>query len=256
MNVLFTDTFGTGETVVLVHGWAMNSMVWRDFALALAKTYKVICVDLPGHGHSRSIADFNLDTIAQLLADKVKDKPCIWLGWSLGAEIVLHFAHRYPEKVRKLILLAGTPCFVHKPGWPGVNKTVLEQFSATLSDSVNRTVLRFLTLQSQGLPEAKILLRQLQAAVIGNGLPDQGSLQAGLKILVEADLRPELSRITMPILVILGEKDILIPYVIAEKLTKLNPNLATYSVDTAGHMPFLSHQNDIVKRINQFIEIH
>ena len=58
MSKIHIETFGTGQPIVLVHGWAMHTGIWRDFAITLSNFYRVICVDLPGHGRSEAIADF------------------------------------------------------------------------------------------------------------------------------------------------------------------------------------------------------
>ena len=50
MVKIYQYSIGQGPTIVLVHGWAMHSGIWQDFAEQLAKQYQVICLDLPGHG--------------------------------------------------------------------------------------------------------------------------------------------------------------------------------------------------------------
>ena len=52
MTKIHTETYGLGKPIVLVHGWAMHSGIWRLFARELAKHYQVTLIDLPGHGRS------------------------------------------------------------------------------------------------------------------------------------------------------------------------------------------------------------
>ncbi len=154
MSELHLEIYGQGQTIVMVHGWGMHSGVWRDFAQKLAKTHRVVCVDLPGHGRSAAIEPFTLPVIATQLAQNIESEPCCWLGWSLGGLIVLEIARLYPEKVNSLILLAASPCFVKQEGWPGIDPKMLETFTANLITDPAMTLMRFLALQLYGLEHA------------------------------------------------------------------------------------------------------
>lgn len=159
---LHVEVFGTGMTVVLVHGWAMHSGIWRDFAKRLAENFRVICVDLPGHGRSGTVQPYNLQKISEALLKAVPEGPCCWLGWSLGASVVLDLAHRFPDRVDSLILLAGNPSFVAGGDWPGMPVDLLEAFAKNLKNSCQPTLLRFLRLQVQGLPDSRAVLTKIK----------------------------------------------------------------------------------------------
>ena len=88
MTKIYTEIFGSGKPIVLVHGWAMHSGIWRAFAQELATHYKVTLVDLPGHGRSVAMSPFTLESVSKALVDAMPDEPCCWLGWSLGAAVV------------------------------------------------------------------------------------------------------------------------------------------------------------------------
>ncbi len=121
MTKIHQQTYGKGKSIVMVHGWAMHSGIWRDFAQQLAQDYQVTCIDLPGHGRSERIDSFTLDRISETLVNAVSNESSCWLGWSLGATVVLDLARRYPERVNSLILLAGNPAFIQSAHWPGMN---------------------------------------------------------------------------------------------------------------------------------------
>ncbi|MDO9423319.1 MAG: alpha/beta fold hydrolase, partial [Methylobacter sp.] len=117
MTTIHLETFGKGKSIVLVHGWAMHTGIWREFARQLARNYQVICVDLPGHGQSEAIDPFTLERISAELVKVIPESSC-WLGWSFGATVVLDIAARYPERVSALVFLAGNPSFVGAtPSW-------------------------------------------------------------------------------------------------------------------------------------------
>jgi pimeloyl-[acyl-carrier protein] methyl ester esterase len=254
MIKLHSETFGQGTPVVLVHGWAMHSGVWRDFARALARHCQVTCVDLPGHGRSGKISPFALEQISAALAASLPEQPCCWLGWSLGATVVLDIAERFPGRVSSLALLAGNPLFVQTETWPGMEARLLDAFADGVSENCQATLLRFLSLQVNGLANCKVLLKELKASVFECDAPDQQTLLGGLEILKKLDLRPAFSRLTCPVSVILGGKDLLIPASIADQLPQLNANCEVHILDASGHVPFLSHQQEVLAIVSRFLD--
>ncbi len=250
---LHQQTFGTGKSIVLVHGWAMHSGIWHDFAMQLAQHYQVTCIDLPGHGHSDNLDDFTLEQVADALVAAVADEQICWLGWSLGATVVLDIAHRYPERVNSLVLLAGNPHFTGTEQWPGMKVDLLEAFAKQLSVDGTTTLLRFLSLQVAQLPDYKMLLKTLKTAIMARAMPNLDTLQGGLAILKQADLRPALAAARMPILVLLGTRDTLVPIAVGEAIKALAPTIQVTIIDKAGHVPFLSHPQIVLEAITEFM---
>ena len=264
--MLYSETYGTGKPITLVHGWAMHSGIWRGFAQQLAQYYQVTCIDLPAHGRRdamlrvstldakhRVSTPFTLKNVSDALVNSLPETPSCWLGWSLGATITLDIAQRYPERVSSLILLAGNPLFVGADDWAGVKPSVLDAFSANLTADCQATLLRFLALQVNGLPNGKQLLKDLKAAVMECPPPDNNSLQGGLEILKNTDLRAVLAELKIPVSVILGDKDTLVPIAVAEQLSQLGiapPRI----IKGAGHVPFLSHPQELLTLIGDVMD--
>jgi len=254
MIKLHQQTFGTGKSIVLVHGWAMHSGIWHDFAMQLAEHYQVTCIDLPGHGHSDSLAKFTLEHVVDALVANVADEHSCWLGWSLGATVVMEIARRYPERVNSLVLLAGNPHFTSTEQWPGMKVDLLEAFAEQLSLDTPATLLRFLSLQVAQLPDYKILLKNLKLAIKARATPNFDTLQGGLAILKQADLRSALSAAQMPILVLLGTRDTLVSIEVGGAIKELAPAVQVTIIDKAGHVPFLSHPQVVIETIANFMD--
>ncbi len=256
MPKLYSETYGSGKPITLVHGWAMHSGIWRDFAQSLAEHYQVTCIDLPAHGRSDRLDQFNLENVSDALINALPETPSCWLGWSLGATIVLDIAHRYPERVNSLILVAGNPLFVGSEHWAGVKSSVLDNFATSLTADCQATLLRFLALQVNGLPNSKQLLKELKAAVMECPPPDNDSLQGGLEILKHTDLRAVLAQLNIPVSVILGDKDTLVPVAVGQQMQQLLTQLELTILNGAGHVAFLSHAQQLQTLICRLMDNH
>ncbi|MGR9115695.1 MAG: pimeloyl-ACP methyl ester esterase BioH [Gammaproteobacteria bacterium] len=254
MSHIHIETYGTGRPVVLVHGWAMHTGIWRGFARLLAKRYRVLCVDLPGHGRSGKTDNFSLSVICEQLARQLPDQPCHWLGWSLGGTVVLEMARSYPDRVASVILLASNPRFIKDQAWPGMKETVMDDFADNLAADCRSTLLRFLSLQIKGLPDFKAISKRLRQAVQECNPPDTDTLSGGLAVLKQADLRPALAAIDMPVAAVLGGRDTLVPVEVGAAMQTLNPALHLDIIDQSGHVPFLSHEQRVLDAIADFLE--
>ena len=249
------ESFGAGPKLVLVHGWAMHSGVWRDFAERLAERVRVSMIDLPGHGSSGGIEDFSLNSVAAALAEAAPAE-AHWLGWSLGALIALKISELHPERVRSVILMAGSPRFVAAPDWPGLEPAWLAQIATNLEADFLGTLKRFIGLQTFGLDNARALARHIEARLAERPPPEPGALRGGLRILQETDLRSALRRSTGPRLAVLGAHDRLVPKAVASKLQALTPGIETQVLEAAAHLPFATHPHDTAALILDFIHRH
>lgn len=246
------QVYGEGEPIVLVHGWAMHSGIWRDFAEQLAQTRRVVCIDLPGHGLSAETSEFTLESVCEQLSEIVDSKAC-WIGWSLGGSVALAMARLFPEVVASVVLLASNPCFVGNADWPGMPENQLDLFAENLSADCESTLLRFLSLQINGLPEFRKLSKKLSAVLRESRMPTAKTLQDGLAVLKQADLRPTLAELRVPVAAMLGEKDTLVPVVLGEAMQAINPDLHLTVIKNAGHAPFLSHRLELIDSLNEFL---
>jgi pimeloyl-[acyl-carrier protein] methyl ester esterase len=251
---LAMDVRGEGETIVLLHGWGMHSGIWQDLAASLSEQFRVVCIDLPGHGHSAAGCPLTLDAVVAQMLSQV-DGVAHWLGWSLGASIMMRLLARAPERVKSVVLLSASPAFVSQPGWlHGINASVLSRFAQELQDDYKKTLQRFLALQTLSSDAAKVTLKQLRDSLFDRSAPDSKTLQQGLDILMHADLRDDIAASQKPCLVVLGQHDQLVPVSVAEFYHALTCRPQVAVIDGAGHAPFLSHPMQTLEQIVPFIK--
>ncbi len=244
---------GKGPNLVLIHGWAMSPLVWQEWLLDLAKSYRVICVELPGHGDSDYRERWQMNELLEAMAEQLPDS-CSVLGWSLGGMVALAYAGAYPQRVNKLLMLASSPKFVQSDDWQcATTNSAFDAFSLGIKDKPAMTIKRFIKLQTQGVEQSKEMNAFLRGLVKTNVDDSHEGLVSGLDILRTNDLRGVLKSLTCRILMVLGKKDQLVPVEAGQRSMSLNPNIDLCVINNASHVPFLSHPLQVSQAIDRFM---
>ena len=249
------EVMGHGPAVVLLHGWSMHSGVWHAFAKQLAQFYQVYLVDLPGHGYSEWQEEgLTLDKWLPNLMPQLPEVAA-YLGWSLGGNIALAIAHRYPARVRCISLIASNPCFVKQADWSvAVDEAVFEDFHRDLLvDSVS-TLKRFVLLQLAGSQQGRRHIATISKQLQCRPVAQLAALQAGLVGLITWDMRQILQSLSCPRLLLLGQHDKLVPVALAKEITGWQSRIEVNVIDGAGHMPFISHPNESLRVLNHWLK--
>ena len=116
-TINYTDV-GTGKSIVLIHGFTESLKIWTGFATQLSKKYRVITLDLPGHGKSDCLAKVHsMELMAEVvfaLLKRIRAGKCMMAGHSMGGYVTLAFAGKYPGMLRGLTLFH-SHCFADTP---------------------------------------------------------------------------------------------------------------------------------------------
>ena len=241
MNDIWWQSRGEGKRdLVLLHGWGLNAEVWDCIIEPLSAHFTLHLVDLPGFGRSQGFGAMSLEAMAEAVLAGAPER-AIWLGWSLGGLVASQIALAHPQRVQALVTVASSPCFSEQDGWPGIKVSVLSGFQQQLSEDFQRTVERFLALQTLGTETARQDARKLKSAVLALPMPDSAVLNGGLEILKTVDLRQSLTQLPMPFLRLYGRLDGLVPRKIVAQLDALWPTSHSLVIDKAAHAPFISH---------------
>lgn len=248
------DVRGDGVNLVVLHGWGVNSSVFSALHSALSE-YRVHYVDLPGFGLSQTIDGGLQEWVAALVA--VLPDNAIWLGWSLGGLVAKQAAMSYPNKVRALVTVASSPCFMAREldAWPGIAPQVLEQFATQLSTNLPKTLDRFLAIQAMGSDTMKQDLAELKQLLLDKPLPQTQALEQGLAMLAQVDLRQELDKITQPWLRFWGRLDGLVPQRIQTQLPR-GAQIEDVVQHKASHAPFISHKDEFLEHLLNWLAKH
>ncbi|HEX6734803.1 MAG TPA: alpha/beta fold hydrolase, partial [Azonexus sp.] len=152
----------------ILPGWGLGRGPLQATAEALGGTL----LDLPGYGETPAESDF--DTAVTQIAERLPPGATL-AGWSLGALLALAVAARNPDKVGKLLLIAGTASFTQRNGWPdAMPPAVLDDFTAAVAADAAPTLRQFVAGFNRGDARARPVSAELlrlasppSAAVLG-----------------------------------------------------------------------------------------
>lgn len=167
----------------------------------------------------------------------------IAVGWSYGGLKAIQLAAENPKDYKALILISSSPCFGQRPDWPGIHQMQQKRFLKKLNGPQNEFINYYLKLVSHPNPGVLSLRRPI----------DIMKVKSQIDRLFTADLRSEFAALRIPILIIHGEHDAIVPCDTARCLKKLNSQAKIMLIKDAGHAPFMSHQSDIKKVIHDFL---
>lgn len=189
--------------LVLAHGFTQNTGCWGPFADLLANHHSVILVDGPGHGRcDPEHDDADLWRAARLLTEA--GGRGVYLGYSMGGRTALHAALAHPELVEALILIGATPGLRHQR-----ERAERRQADDELAQRLLTIGLEAFLDQWLSLPLFAGLDGEAAARPARLGNRPEG-LAASLRHCGtggQDDLWPRLGELTMPVLLVVGDRD-------------------------------------------------
>ncbi|PPC94470.1 MAG: pimeloyl-[acyl-carrier protein] methyl ester esterase [Methylotenera sp.] len=251
---IYIESIGAGPNLVFLHGWGMHSAVWHPVIKRLSKHFTLHLVDLPGMGLSRPTEPYHLHILADKISEMLPANADI-VGWSLGGLVAMRIALDKPDLVRRLVLMSTTPNFVNKHDWDaGIAPDVFRNFAENVDADYHNTMTQFLTLQCMGAKDARATVKLLRKKFAERPVPTSQTLHRALNILLDTDLRNEVDRLRKPTLLIHGDRDTLAPVQAAHWMMQNLPMGYLRVIAGASHAPFLSHQEQFVEALIQFLE--
>ena len=238
----------------------MVGVCHREYGWIQLKDYlekiKIYLIDLPGMGSSKMIYPYSIEKILEEI-NAIAEEQISIMGWSLGGQLAIEYQNKYRKKVKQLILVSTTPCFVNNNNWNyGVERKVFDNFSSSVLHDWNSAMRKFFNLQLIGAKDRKNILAKLENYFLNKKSPSIEALGKGLRFLIDNDYRDKLKRIKIPVLILSGNKDKLIPLKASEFLNDNILNSRLKIIDGATHIPFMSHQEIFIQHVSEFMKIN
>ncbi len=250
VKVRFSDK-GKGRVVVLLHGFLESLEVFEELASRLSKTFRVISIDLPGHGQTPSVGYIHsMELMAQCVKavmDSLHLRKYVVVGHSMGGYVALAYTELFPQHVKGL-------CLFHSTAMPDSDERKRDR--ERVAEIVMKDHKEFVSglIPKLFAPQNLTLLRDEVglAKKIALNTPKEG-IVAALRGMKERPLREMiLKKAQCPVLFIIGKKDVILAWENLLLLTSL-PKRSYYIVlEHAGHMGFYEAPQETFKALRKF----
>jgi pimeloyl-ACP methyl ester carboxylesterase len=242
---LHSSSHGTGpQTVILVHGWTCDDTTWEAQVPALSKQYRVLTLDLPGHGKSGSPKDgiFSMELFAravEAVRSEAKAEKVVLVGHSMGTPVVVQHARMFPQHTAALVFVDGllrigrdvpiarnSQQYVGAEGLKARETMVRGMFSASTTSAMQTHILNMML----GSPEATAV----------------GSLKATWEIPT-----PEYETVNVPVLALYADHSGLAD---REFMKKTYPNMRYVEIPGTGHFLMMEKPDEFNRHLLDFLK--
>ncbi|MDD2851515.1 MAG: alpha/beta hydrolase [Desulfuromonadaceae bacterium] len=256
---LWYEESGSGCSVILLHGWCMDSSVWKYQQSALSQLFKVLAPDLRGHGRSCGVtADVNFDCCAEDLIDFCESldlRNIVLVGWSMGGQVAIRTAVDLTNRVAGMVLISATPCFTASSDFPyGLSRTEVDGMRLKLLRSTQRAVSGFhARLFEPDEFESVTQKSEVMTLLSEITVPDTSAAVAALDALAGTDMRPLLDVLSSPVLIVNGEQDRICLPQASDYLKEHISGARQLVFKRCGHAPFLTHSTECNSELVRFL---
>lgn len=248
----FSDS-GKGDVIVLVHGFLESMQVWDDFEDELDKEFRVIRIDLPGHGKSSVLDETHT---MEMFAEEIKNileivevKKILLVGHSMGGYASLAFAEKYPQYLKGLVLF-------HSHAAADSHEVTAKR--DILIKAVENDHLGFIKsfipelFAPEKLQSCKKEVEQITKQALKT--PKEGVLAAIRGMRDRKDRVAIMQKLNIPVLYIVGKHDIKVPADILESQVDNSDNAVAVVLEDCGHMGFVEDKEETLAIIRDFAE--
>ena len=253
------ETYGDGDPLLLIMGLGMPGAVWIP-SLPLLPGFKCIYFDNRGTGTSDrpdlpyTVRDMAEDAIA-ILDDLHLPKAHVY-GMSMGGMIAQELALNHPERVKKLVLgctWAGGPT-VRLPAPETMAKLIQGATMLRTDREKGIDILLPVLLPPEFIGAHPEVRAMIMAGLAGGQVAPLETVQLAVLALMQFNAHDRLPGVKCPVLIVHGEKDVLIPPENAAILKSRIPHAEVYRIPNAGHAYPITNLLDVHQRIVAFLQ--
>ncbi len=253
IDVIYSDQ-GEGPCIVLLHGYLETRKIWDNFVKDFPTGYRLIAIDLPGHGDSGTWgSQHKMDDLANSVNSVLKAEKLekvFLVGHSMGGYVVMAFAHLFPESLLGYSLLHST-CFADSEE----KKLNREREISLVHCHKKKQIINV------NIPKAfaEDNLERLEAEVEhARNIAHVNQEEGIVAILNGMKDRPDRTSVlqdpALPLLLIGGLKDNYIPEEVFETLVSLAPHAKVLRLPQSGHMGFIEEPESVARALVEMVE--
>ena len=251
---IFYSDVGKGKTIVLLHGYLESAEIWNSFAKSLAKKYRVLSFDIPGHGKSEIISEYHtmevLSSAISKALKKLEVKKCFMIGHSMGGYITLMFNKLYPEQLSGFSLFHSHP-FADTEETKNKRTREINLVKDGKKDLISKVNIPN-AFADENLEKFK---KKVDSAIqIALNIPAEGIIANLHAMINRPDLSESLANTKLPFLFIVGEKDNYIDINSVVPKVKLPKHSDFCVLKESGHMGFIEEKEKAVLCLEDFLK--
>jgi pimeloyl-ACP methyl ester carboxylesterase len=248
----YTDSKKGSNVLVFLHGYIESGEIWSGIAQKLSKYYRIITLDLPGHGRSEfSGEEYTMEMMSDMVGSLINSlsiNKVIMIGHSLGGYITLAFLDRHSEYLSGYCLFHSHP-FPDNPETTEKRRKDIELISQGKEDSIFPDAVRkmYATVNIPKFRDAIQKSTEIASQTDGQGIIGilRGMIKRPSRVSLMEDGR-------VPCLLILGALDNFIDHNTILTKIKLPSNLAIRTLTKSGHMGFIEEEDLSVEILSEF----
>ncbi len=253
-----------GPTIVLVHGFSASLHTWEGWVLDLKKDHRVISLDLPAHGLTRTPEDYsvtmdNYVNVIDELTDLLGADQFVLAGSSMGGNAAWEFALEHPEKLEGVILVGAS-------GWPETGdqasseplifKLLANRFARAVLKDLDMTMLVRGGLKDSFVDEGFVTDEMVTRYTFLSRAP--GRRAVILEMMSNSKARRNateqlMAQISVPSLILHGDQDNLVPVEGGRKFGETIAGAKTIIYENIGHLPQEELTGQTIKDVRAFL---
>lgn len=219
--------------LLILHGWSYSAEKWAFFLkLMEEKGLKTQLLEIPGLTAPID-RPWTLDDYVEWLKNKVGGEKATLIGHSNGGRVSLAFALKYPELVKRLILIDSAGIYHNEPPIR-LKRFVFRILAKTGRRFTSSETVKDIFYRAAGVNDYKEAAPEMRQTMMN---------------LISTDIAPKLPRITAPTLILWGAKDKVTPLSDGKLMHQLIPNSRFHIVEDARHSPQFTHPEEVCARI-------
>ena len=252
IDITYDDT-GSGPAVVLIHGYPFNRSMWAEQVSALADSYRVVTLDLRGHGESESSTGAStMKLMAQdvaALMDELQIDRAVIGGLSMGGYVTLAFYQLFAERVEKL-LLADTRAQADTEEAKATRGDQVQQIQADGMTGIVTAMLPKL-LSPETVSKQPEIVKRVRDMMMHTS--PEGAIGALRGMAEREDQTERLSQINVPALIVVGKEDPITPVADSQKMHERIAGSELVIIENASHVSNIEQSEQFNRALREFL---
>ncbi len=248
---------GEGEPLIFLHGWGVDKRIWRQQTKHFSNSYKVLTIDLPGHGKSdwQKISLGAMAFEVKVILDYLKISQAIVIASSMSGMMALKLYQLAPEKIKKFSFVGSLPKFSKSKDFPhGLDVKKIRKLAGQLKTAYPSIVDIFFRSLFSKEERASRRFKWIQRFRQNVDIPLEPALAEYLDMIEHEDLREILKNIQVPVQFINGTEDEICSAEAVKHMKELVPNARFDFFEKCGHFPFLSKPYEFNEILESFLK--